>query len=163
MVYSGDVRMGSMSSRDSGFLSALPVIFICLVLLGILAIIVVPPYMERFAVSEAMDARIALENFRGEISYYFREAQRLTGKGAWPSIDSLPIPGVVWTKSGWIKPSKYPKNPYQLNSNAPDSVVTGMITGVIVGTRGGWAYNPSTGEIWPNTEWPVDVILSRRN
>jgi len=44
-----------------------------------------------------------------------------------------------------------PKNPYQLKTNAPDSIVTGVTKGTIVGARGGWAYKASTGEIWPNT------------
>ena len=44
-----------------------------------------------------------------------------------------------------------PKNPYQANANAPDSVVTGVTKGVVVGARGGWAYKASTGEIWLNT------------
>jgi hypothetical protein len=44
-----------------------------------------------------------------------------------------------------------PKNPYQLDANAPDSIVTGVTKGTIVGTRGGWAYLASSGEIWPNT------------
>jgi len=44
-----------------------------------------------------------------------------------------------------------PPNPYQGSSSAPDSVVTGVTKGTTVGTRGGWAYKPSTGEIWPNT------------
>ena len=43
------------------------------------------------------------------------------------------------------------KNPYQADANAPDSIVTGVTQGVIVGARGGWAYDASTGVIWPNT------------
>jgi hypothetical protein len=44
-----------------------------------------------------------------------------------------------------------PKNPYQSSTNAPDSIVTGVTKGVVVGTRGGWAYSAATGDIWPNT------------
>jgi len=44
-----------------------------------------------------------------------------------------------------------PSNPYQLQTNAPDSIVTGVTKGTIIGTRGGWAYLESTGEIWLNT------------
>jgi hypothetical protein len=44
-----------------------------------------------------------------------------------------------------------PANPYQLAANSPDSMVTGVTKGTIVGTRGGWAYLEVTGEIWPNT------------
>ena len=45
-----------------------------------------------------------------------------------------------------------PKNPYQLDANAPDSICTGVTKGIVVaGARGGWAYLEATGEIWPNT------------
>ena len=44
-----------------------------------------------------------------------------------------------------------PANPYQTSDNAPDSIVTGVTRGVTIGTRGGWAYKPTTGEVWPNT------------
>jgi len=44
-----------------------------------------------------------------------------------------------------------PPNPYQVAANAPDSIVTGAVRGVVVGTRGGWAYNATTGELWANT------------
>ncbi|MBU0530732.1 MAG: hypothetical protein ABIH52_01175 [Candidatus Aenigmatarchaeota archaeon] len=41
------------------------------------------------------------------------------------------------------------ENPFQ--DSAADSVVLGDVMGTVTGTRGGWVYNPSTGEIWPNT------------
>jgi hypothetical protein len=44
-----------------------------------------------------------------------------------------------------------PSNPYQHPDSAADSVVTGVTKGVTVGTRGGWAYNATTGEVWANT------------
>jgi len=42
-------------------------------------------------------------------------------------------------------------NPFQSEDNAPDSIVLGVTKGVTVGTRGGWAYNPGSGELWANT------------
>ena len=53
--------------------------------------------------------------------------------------------------AGTVMAQHVPPNPYQDQLMAADSVVTGVNKGVIVGTRGGWAYNPTTGEIWPNT------------
>ena len=66
------------------------------------------------------------------------------GGSAAPAIDSLRTAGVVMEQS-------IPSNPYQNSANAPDSIVTGVTKGTTVGTRGGWAYNATTGEIWPNT------------
>jgi len=34
---------------------------------------------------------------------------------------------------------------------ANQALVTGVTKGTIVGTRGGWAYNATSGEIWANT------------
>jgi len=69
-----------------------------------------------------------------------------TGTATWPELDSLRTSGVVMEHS-------IPKNPYQSDSNAPDSIVTGVTKGTVVGTRGGWAYDATTGEIWLNTNF----------
>ena len=67
-----------------------------------------------------------------------------TGTAAWPSVLQLGTPGVVMEQA-------IPANPYQHPDSASDSVVTGVTKGTTVGTRGGWAYNATTGEIWANT------------
>ena len=81
---------------------------------------------------------------RSGISIYYANAAVQTGTAAWPEIDSLRAIGVVMEQA-------IPANPYQSDGNAPDSIVTGVTKGTTVGSRGGWAYNPGTGEIWLNT------------
>jgi len=66
----------------------------------------------------------------------------------WPPIDTLRFVGRVVI-------NQIPPNPFQKPDAAPDSIVTGVTRGVTVGTRGGWAYKASTGEIWANTNTAI--------
>lgn len=117
---------------------------IIIIILGILAAVAIPKYQDLSSEAKNAAARSALGSMRsGIIIYYANEAVQ-TGTATWPALDSLATVGIVMEQS-------IPKNPYQVSANAPDSVVTGVTKGVIVGTRGGWAYKASTGELWLNT------------
>ncbi len=117
---------------------------IIIVVLGILAAVAIPKYQDITAEAKASAAKGALGSMRSGISIYYANAAVKTGSATWPPIDSLRTVNVVMSQS-------MPANPFQASTNAPDSIVTGVTKGVIVGTRGGWAYKPSTGELWPNT------------
>ena len=115
---------------------------IIIVVLGILASVAIPKYKSIVAESREAACRGGLGGLRSGISIYYANMAVTTGTATWPVMDSLTTVGVVMEQS-------LPANPYQVN--APDSVVTGVTKGTIVGTRGGWAYLPATGEIWANT------------
>jgi MSHA pilin protein MshA len=132
-----------MFKKDRGF--TLIELVIIIVVLGILASIAIPKYKNIVAESKESAARGALGSLRSGVSIYYANAAVTTGNAAWPEMDSMRTVGVVMEQA-------IPRNPYQLDSNAPDSIVTGVVKGEVVGTRGGWAYLESTGEIWPNTE-----------
>ncbi|MBK7090162.1 MAG: prepilin-type N-terminal cleavage/methylation domain-containing protein [bacterium] len=117
---------------------------IIIVVLGILAAVAIPKYQDITAEAKASAAKGALGSMRSGISIYYANAAVKTGTATWPPIDSMRTVNVVMSQS-------MPANPFQATANAPDSIVTGVTKGVVVGTRGGWAYKPSTGEIWPNT------------
>lgn len=131
-----------MSRREKGF--TLIELVIIIVVLGILASVAIPKYKSIVAESKEAAAKGALGSLRSGISIYYANEAVTTGTAAWPPIDSMSAVGVVMEHA-------LPSNPYQLSTNAPDSIVTGVTKGTIVGTRGGWAYKESTGEIWPNT------------
>lgn len=115
---------------------------IIIVVLGIIAAIAVPRYLDITSEAKESSCKASLGAFRSAISiWYAREAAR-GNTPTYPPIDSLRTINVVMDRA-------IPENPYQLN--APDSVVTGVTRGTTVGSRGGWAYNASTGDIWPNT------------
>lgn len=117
---------------------------IIIVVLGILASVAIPKYKS--IVTEANEAACkgALGGLRSGVSIYYANAAVTTGTAAWPPMDSLRTVGVVMEQA-------LPSNPFQLSTNAPDSIVTGVTKGTIVGARGGWAYLVGTGEVWPNT------------
>ena len=117
---------------------------IIIVVLGILAAVAIPKYQDITAEAKASAAKGALGSMRSGISIYYANAAVKTGTATWPPIDSMRTVNVVMSQS-------MPANPFQATANAPDSIVTGVTKGVVVGARGGWAYKPSTGEIWPNT------------
>ena len=131
-----------MFKKEKGF--TLIELVIIIVVLGILASIAIPRYRNIVAESREAAARGALGALRSGISIYYANAAVTTGTATWPPIDSMSTVGVVMEQA-------IPRNPYQADANAPDSIVTGVTKGVTVGTRGGWAYLEATGEIWPNT------------
>ncbi len=129
-------------SKNSGF--TLIELVIIIVVLGILAAVAIPKYQDITAQAKEAACRSALGGLRSAVTIWYANQAVKTGTASWPVIDSVRAVGVVMAQS-------LPKNPFCADADAPDSVVTGVTKGTVVGTRGGWAYKPSTGEIWPNT------------
>jgi len=117
---------------------------IIIVILGILAAVAIPRYTNITDEAREASARAALGGLRSGIAIFYATQAVQTGTAAWPAQVDLATVGTVMEHS-------IPENPYQLEANAPDSIVTGVVKGTIVGARGGWAYNAATGELWPNT------------
>jgi len=117
---------------------------IIIAVLGILAAVAIPKYANITSESKEAAARGALGGLRSGITIYYANQAVTTGTASWPTVDQLGTPGIVMEQS-------IPANPYQHPDSAADSMVTGATKGTPVGTRGGWAYNAVTGEVWPNT------------
>jgi len=134
--------IGRLRRNQSGF--TLIELVIIIVVLGILAAVAIPRYADMVSEARESACKGALGGLRSAVSIYYANEALRTGTANWPPMDSIRTIGVVMEQL-------IPKNPYQSDANAPDSIVTGVTKGTTVGSRGGWAYNPSTGEIWPNT------------
>lgn len=130
------------SANQRGF--TLIELVIIIVILGILAAVAIPKYQDISSEAREAAARGALGSLRSGVTIFYANQAVTTGTATWPTQVQLETVGSVMEQA-------IPKNPYQLDTNAPDSMVTGVTKSVIVGTRGGWAYNATTGEIWPNT------------
>jgi len=127
-------------TNQSGF--TLIEIVIIIVVLGILAAVAIPKYQDITGEAKEAACRSSLGSLRSGITIYYANQAVTTGTATWPTLTDLETYGVVMAQG-------IPANPYQ--PNAPDSIVTGVTRGTIVGTRGGWAYDAATGEVWPNT------------
>lgn len=130
-----------LSSRQGFTLIELVII---IVVLGILAAVAIPRYQDITGEAKEAACRASLGSLRSGITIFYANEAVTTGTAAWPTLAELETPGTVMAQA-------VPENPYQLDTNAPDSIVTGVTKGVIVGVRGGWAYLAASGEIWPNT------------
>ncbi len=136
--------MNTRSEHIRGF--TLIEVIVVIVVLGIVASVAIPKYRDVTQETKKSACRSSLTELRSAISIYYSDRAVTAGAPSWPEIDSLRTIGVVMQ-------FLIPPNPFQ--PNAPDSIVTGVTPGVTVGTRGGWAYKPSTGQIWPNTNTSI--------
>lgn len=117
---------------------------IIIVILGILAAVAIPKYQDLSGEAREASARGSLGSMRSAITIFYANQAVQTGNATWPTLAELETPGTVMAQS-------LPPNPFQ--TSAPDSVVdgTGQARGTVIGAAGGWVYNPTTGEIWANT------------
>lgn len=119
-------------------------LIIIIVVLGILAGIAVPRYEQITEAKRESECRSGLGALRSGVTIFYANQAVETGTATWPTLAQICLPDTAVIRV-------VPKNPYQQADCAPDSIVTDTIPGKIVGTRGGWVYNPKTGQIWPNT------------
>jgi type II secretory pathway pseudopilin PulG len=123
-------------------------LIIVIIILGLLGAVAIPRYQDMTLDAKTNSCKADLGGMRTAIALWQVRQAVSGGAAAWPPYDSMATHGVVMS-------GRIPDNPFQLSSNAPDSVVQGVTRGVVVGTRGGWAYKASTGEIWANTNTTV--------
>lgn len=135
------MRLSKMTDQRGFTLIELVII---IVVLGILAAVAIPKYQDITAQAKEASCRASLGALRSGVTIWYANKAVTTGTATWPSLVAVQTVDSVMAQS-------LPRNPYQLTTNAPDSIVTGVTKGTIVGTRGGWAYKASTGEVWPNT------------
>ena len=124
-------------------------LILIIVVLGIMATIAIAKYQDLATDAKTSACKAALGGLRGGIStWYSKKVVAGQTMPLWPPIDTL-------RSVGRVVINQIPPNPFQKPDSAPDSIVLGVTRGVIVGTRGGWAYNAGSGEIWANTNTEI--------
>ncbi|MCB9854598.1 MAG: prepilin-type N-terminal cleavage/methylation domain-containing protein [Phycisphaerales bacterium] len=116
-----------------------------IVILGILSAVALPVYLDYRADARAAACKGALGALRAGVANYYAHAATPAGGGnaAYPSITILGTANSVMNGS-------VPDNPYDSDGTG-NNLVAGTTKGVVTGSTGGWSYNATTGEIWPNT------------
>ena len=120
---------------------------IVIVVLGILAAVAVPKFIDFTTDAKEAACKGALGGVRSGIANYYAYSATPAGGGAaaYPTLAELTTPGTVM--AGAI-----PDNPYS-TSATKNAVIAGVTPGtpVTAGTTGGWCYLASTGEFWADT------------
>lgn len=116
-----------------------------IVILGILSAVALPVYLDYRADAKSAACKGALGALRAGIANYYAHAATPAGGGnaAYPSLTILGTANAVMN-------GDVPGNPYDTDGTA-NNLVAGTTKGTVSGSTGGWAYDASSGEIWPNT------------
>ena len=131
--------------QSSGF--TLIELIIVLVLIGILAAVAIPRFVDLTSEAEEASLRGTLGNVRSAVTI-FRAEQLATNPGGtgWPTV-------VQMTTLGSVLTNPMPPNPRKTGGTAdPDGVRdgTGDAMGDVSGDEG-WAYDPTSGNFWANS------------
>lgn len=118
-----------------------------IVIIGILSVVAVPMFLDYRIDAMKSTCKGAVGALRSGIANF--HAWSATDAGGanprFPAISELETAGVI-LKDG------VPDNPFDGGATKNNVVdATGETRGTIVGSDGGWCYNPDTGEIWANT------------
>ena len=118
-----------------------------IVILGVLSVIAIPVYLDYTRDAKEAACRGALGAMRSSIEN-FRMYMTTPSGGGTPRFPSV----VEMSTIGTVMDGAIPPNPYD-DDGTPNNIVdaTGQTRGVVIGTDKGWAYNPTSGEIWANS------------
>lgn len=118
-----------------------------IVVIGVLSAVAVPVYIDYRADAAKAVCKGALGALRSAIGNYRAYTGTDAGGGTprYPTIAEL-------TTVGTVMAERIPDNPFDADATKDNIVdATGQSKGSVIGTSGGWAYNPVTGQVWANT------------
>ncbi len=120
---------------------------IVIIVLGILAAVAIPKFVDFSTDAKDSAAKGALGGVRSAISNYYAYSATPSGGGTptYPTLTQL-------TTSGVVLELDMPNNPYSTGTTM-NAVIAGTTKGTPVtsGTTGAWCYKASSGEFWADT------------
>ena len=118
-----------------------------IVILGVLTAITIPIYLDYRIDAATSACKRSLGLIRAAIVNYHTYSATVAGGESlrYPSLSDL-------TEAGGLLQTAVPDNPFD-QDDVPNNVedATGQPKGALVGTNGGWCYDPTTGHFWANT------------
>jgi len=135
------------NQRQAGGFTLIELVTV-IVILGVLSVVAIPVYLDYSVDAKFSACRGALGAMRTAIANYHAYSLTEAGGGGaatFPAVSDLTTRGVVLA-------DVVPPNPFDTDGT-PNNVVdaSGQPRGTIVGTDMGWAYDPTTGQIWANS------------
>lgn len=146
MIHRRHAGMGYVVARARWAFTTIELATI-IVIAGVLSAIAIPLYLDYRMDATASACKGALTTLRAAIANY--HTYSLTAAGgttpSYPAISDL-------TNTGTLLKSAIPQNPFD-RDDIPNNIedATGQAKGTIIGSNGGWCYDPMTGRIWANT------------
>ncbi len=132
-------------NSKSGF--TLVELVIVIVVLGILAAVAIPKFLDFTTDANEAACKGALGGSRSAIASFYAHSATPAGGGTatWPTLAEVTTANTVLAQS-------VPDNPYS-TSATKNAVIAGVTKGtpVTAGTTGGWCYLASSGEFWADT------------
>lgn len=117
-----------------------------IVILGILAAVALPAYLDYKTDAQKAACKGALGALRAGVANFYARSVTDSGGGtlAYPTTAQL-------TTVGTVMSDVIPDNPFTTGSTKNTVTETSSTKGTVVGSSGGWCYNPASGQIWANT------------
>lgn len=119
---------------------------VVIVILGVLAAVAIPKFFNLETDARESACKGGLGGLRSAISNYYVQSATPSGgtTATWPTVAQM--------SDGTVLASAPPDNPYDTDAS-PNNIVdgTGQTQGTVIGTTKGWAYNPTNGELWANS------------
>ncbi|MCK6456608.1 MAG: prepilin-type N-terminal cleavage/methylation domain-containing protein [Phycisphaerae bacterium] len=137
--------MNHLSRRAAAF--TLIELVTVIVIIGILSVVAIPVYLDYSRDAKSSTCKGALGGMRAAVRNFYAFAATDAGGGT-PRYPTY----AEFTTIGTVMNEAIPPNPYDTDGT-PNNVVdaTGVSKGTISGSSKGWCYDPTTGNVWANS------------